>query len=221
MRLLCIVIALFLSSSSFSKQKTRITEEGSSIFYRSWRFPMVTNPSAEDTLKKESPAETIDAGIDTTTSETTPGIADTLFIAEKQDTSKTGTFSHNTDSIIHDETDICILYFIFDQDNMVQEYLAEIDTILLFIRHHADCRFDIVGHTDERGSVAYNQTLSERRAKKVESILIKRGVASERLSTKGKSKLSPAIPHAKTKREHQLNRRVEIIARKRNTVDER
>lgn len=43
----------------------------------------------------------------------------------------------------------------------------------------------IEGHTDNRGPKAYNQDLSERRAKSVAGYLVKKGIAKQRLKSKG------------------------------------
>ena len=45
-------------------------------------------------------------------------------------------------------------------------------------------RIDLTGHTDRLGSDAYNQRLSERRAKTVKNYLVKKGVAVRRLSAR-------------------------------------
>lgn len=69
----------------------------------------------------------------------------------------------------------------------------------------------IVGHTDSSGSENYNYSLSARRAQAVVDVLIKGGVAANKL------KVIPAgehIPKASngTKQGKQLNRRVEVIS---------
>lgn len=67
--------------------------------------------------------------------------------------------------------------------------------------------FEVIGHTDAKGSVEYNQKLSERRANAVIAFLINQGVDRNRLKAvgKGKSDLkNKADPEAAE------NRRVEI-----------
>ncbi len=104
----------------------------------------------------------------------------------------------------------CILYFIFDQDNFISDYQKELEIIMNFIHYHNGAKFKITGHTDTRGTVEYNQRLSERRADKLKRILMERGIESNRLKTVGRSELELAIPDAKSEKEHQLNRRVVI-----------
>jgi outer membrane protein OmpA-like peptidoglycan-associated protein len=67
----------------------------------------------------------------------------------------------------------------------------------------------IAGHTDNIGSAAYNQKLSERRALAVASYLESRKVNPVRLSTVGKGETVPAESNA-TEAGRQANRRVEI-----------
>ena len=67
----------------------------------------------------------------------------------------------------------------------------------------------IVGHTDDVGSNAYNQQLSERRAHSVASYLEQKRVNSMRLAISGKGETQPiASNNSDTGR--QANRRVEI-----------
>ena len=73
----------------------------------------------------------------------------------------------------------------------------------------AKFRFTIAGHTDAVGDAAYNQTLSERRAKAVQDYLVFHyGVDAQRLKAVGYGKtrlLDTANPT------HGVNRRVQIV----------
>jgi len=68
----------------------------------------------------------------------------------------------------------------------------------------------IIGHTDSRGSTAYNQQLSEQRAQAVKWYLSDHGVASQRITTQGRGELQPRADNA-TEAGRQLNRRVEML----------
>lgn len=70
----------------------------------------------------------------------------------------------------------------------------------------------IVGHTDNTGSAAYNQTLSERRAQSVAQVLRSQGVASNRIQTIGRGLTQPVATNA-TPEGRRQNRRVEISIR--------
>ena len=73
----------------------------------------------------------------------------------------------------------------------------------------ANRSFTVVGHTDGKGSAAYNKALSDRRAAAVRAYLIDNGVEASRLRAVGRGKsqlLNKADPAAAE------NRRVEIQA---------
>ena len=54
-----------------------------------------------------------------------------------------------------------------------------------------DVRLKIVGHTSEEGSPAFNQKLSEKRAKAVVDFLVARGISPDRLEYEGKGSSEP------------------------------
>jgi outer membrane protein OmpA-like peptidoglycan-associated protein len=69
----------------------------------------------------------------------------------------------------------------------------------------------IEGHTDSKGSEAYNQKLSERRAQSVIRYLVKSlGVEEDRLLTVGKGEIEP-IADNNTDAGRQKNRRVQVV----------
>jgi len=75
----------------------------------------------------------------------------------------------------------------------------------------------IEGHTDARGGLMYNQTLSENRANSVKRFFIKEGIEESRMKTEGFGKLKP-IATNDTVAGREQNRRVEIIILKEEQV---
>ncbi len=67
----------------------------------------------------------------------------------------------------------------------------------------------VFGHTDDQGSAAYNQNLSERRAVAVRDYLIEAGIPADILDAKGYGEQSPRVPGT-SRDARQKNRRVEI-----------
>jgi len=63
----------------------------------------------------------------------------------------------------------------------------------------------VEGHTDTKGSEAYNQQLSERRAQVVKDALIQMGVAPNRMQAIGYGKSRPVSS------DDAMNRRVSIV----------
>ncbi|MEG6505093.1 OmpA family protein [Nitratidesulfovibrio sp. 1201_IL3209] len=68
---------------------------------------------------------------------------------------------------------------------------------------------EVAGHTCSLGTDEYNQKLSEARAKSVKDFLVKQGVESSRLITKGYGESQPKYDNS-TEETRKLNRRVEL-----------
>jgi outer membrane protein OmpA-like peptidoglycan-associated protein len=81
--------------------------------------------------------------------------------------------------------------------------------ILDLLKRSPILKLEIQGHTDNVGNDAYNQTLSEARAKAVVTWLTQNGVAAVRLTAKGYGKTRPIADNA-TDAGRAKNRRVEI-----------
>ncbi|MBD9527647.1 MULTISPECIES: OmpA family protein [Paracoccus] len=70
----------------------------------------------------------------------------------------------------------------------------------------------VIGHTDSSGSLSYNQTLSEHRARAVAGTLVAGGLAPQRITAVGQGPTRP-IASNDTPEGRAQNRRVEIIVR--------
>ena len=77
------------------------------------------------------------------------------------------------------------------------------------LKANPDLRVRVDGHTDARGTDAYNQQLSERRAAAVRKFFIDEGIDPKRLESKGFGESQPAAPND-TAENMRLNRRVEF-----------
>lgn len=80
------------------------------------------------------------------------------------------------------------------------------------LNSYPNTRVEVIGHTDNTGAAAYNQELSERRARAVAGILSAGGVASNRIVAAGRGLTMPIASNA-TPQGRAQNRRVEIIIR--------
>lgn len=80
-----------------------------------------------------------------------------------------------------------ILYDV-DQYTVSDDQMGKINAIAKVMKDNEDVNFEIIGYCDYSGSDAYNQKLSEKRAENVKKLLVKRGVAEDRLTTNGKGK---------------------------------
>ena len=70
-------------------------------------------------------------------------------------------------------------------------------------------KVEVQGHTDNVGGDAYNQTLSEARAKSVMAWLVAHGISADRMTAKGYGKTRPVADNG-TDEGRAKNRRVEI-----------
>lgn len=109
--------------------------------------------------------------------------------------------------------------FGFDKAALKTEGKAALDDAAAKIKANPEIKAVIVtGHTDRIGSDAYNQKLSERRAKMVADYLVTQGVDSGMIQSSGKGESSPVVECKGNKANKKLisclqpNRRVEIRA---------
>lgn len=116
---------------------------------------------------------------------------------------------------IADVFGINLIYFDLDKWNIRQDAAIDLAKILDVMEQYPSMKIDIRSHTDSRASHAYNERLSDRRAKSTREWLIKKGIAPNRLTAKGYgetelvNKCSDGVPC--TEEEHQLNRRSQFI----------
>jgi outer membrane protein OmpA-like peptidoglycan-associated protein len=91
---------------------------------------------------------------------------------------------------------------------IARQSLDRIATVLT--EQPAEKRIGIEGYTDSRGSDAFNQQLSQKRADAVRSYLVRGGVSAERIQAFGRGESSPIAPND-TAEGRAGNRRVEIV----------
>ncbi len=88
--------------------------------------------------------------------------------------------------------------------------MGVINKIVKVMKKHPNLKFRIEGHTDSDGNNAFNQKLSEERAKAVMDLLISNGIDASRLEFKGYGESKPVDSNA-TPEGKANNRRVEFI----------
>jgi len=104
--------------------------------------------------------------------------------------------------------------FDFDKADIRSDAATALAHLATIIAAYPNGRVELYGHTDSKGDDAYNQRLSERRAKAVASWLVeKHGVDAARLDTRGLGETKPVADNA-TDAGRQRNRRVEAIVHK-------
>jgi OOP family OmpA-OmpF porin len=105
-----------------------------------------------------------------------------------------------------------VLKNIFFQTNsytLEGESKSELDKVVAFMKNNTAVSIELSGHTDDVGSDAANQDLSQKRAKAVYDYLVEAGVEVARLRYKGYGKTKPLVPNTSDENRAQ-NRRIEF-----------
>lgn len=97
-----------------------------------------------------------------------------------------------------------------DQSKLNPDGMRTVQKLATVLQNNMQRTVLVEGHTDNTGSHAHNQDLSERRANAVRSALVLMGVSRDRIETKGYGETFP-IAENNTAQNRQFNRRVEII----------
>ncbi len=100
---------------------------------------------------------------------------------------------------------------IFDvgSSTLKPQFRTTLDGIAQNLGQYPNSLIDVYGHTDSTGSDAFNQTLSESRARTVANYLSMQGVSAARIRSQGLGETMPVADNA-TDEGRRRNRRVEI-----------
>ncbi|MEO0356951.1 MAG: OmpA family protein [Pseudomonadota bacterium] len=102
------------------------------------------------------------------------------------------------------------ILFPVDSATLRPDLTRDLGTVAGNLMAYPNSTVQIVGHTDNTGSAAYNQGLSQRRAEAVSQVLINNGVPAGRLQSIGRGEDAP-VANNLTAEGRAQNRRVEII----------
>jgi OOP family OmpA-OmpF porin len=100
--------------------------------------------------------------------------------------------------------------FATGKGDLSSDALRSVDKLADFLQKYLNRNVLIEGHTDSVGSDEFNLTLSQKRADSVKGTLTSKGIAEERIATKGYGKKYPVASND-TAAGKQQNRRVEVI----------
>lgn len=115
-----------------------------------------------------------------------------------------------------------IIYFDLDKSFIRPDAAFELEKVLDIMTQNPGMHIDVRSHTDCRATMAYNDRLSNSRAKETVAWLVKNGIAKNRLTGKGYGErqlvnecaCEPTNDSPCSDDEHQLNRRSEFIITK-------
>lgn len=88
--------------------------------------------------------------------------------------------------------------------------VKELEMLYQFMKNKPNVSILVEGHTDNKGSDAYNYQLSLKRAESVRQYLVSRGIEASRIKTRGYGRRKPIAPND-SEIGRRLNRRTEIV----------
>jgi outer membrane protein OmpA-like peptidoglycan-associated protein len=100
--------------------------------------------------------------------------------------------------------------FDYDVSDLTPKSQASLAKLANVLKKYPDTNIEILGHTDDRGTDAYNQGLSERRANSAAAYLKNNGIEGARITTKGLGESDPKATN-ETDAGRTENRRVEFV----------
>jgi len=100
--------------------------------------------------------------------------------------------------------------FGFDKALLSYDAKTNLDKLVTVLNEYSDTDIELQGHTDNKGSLTYNQALSEERAGTVSGYLAAKGINSIRMNIKGFGETVPKYDNA-TESGRSQNRRVEFL----------
>ncbi len=101
------------------------------------------------------------------------------------------------------------VFYETDSYALKKESEIELNKVVQFLKMNPGIRIEISGYTDNVGETAYNQVLSENRAKTVANYLIAASVNAQRIVSKGYGTGNPVTSND-TEEGRAQNRRTEL-----------
>ncbi len=102
------------------------------------------------------------------------------------------------------------ILFATDSTSVRPDLQRDLGTVARNLQAYPSSTVQVIGHTDSDGEAAYNQQLSEGRARAVANVLINNGVAGGRIQAFGRGESQPIASNLSAQGKAQ-NRRVEIV----------
>ena len=126
-----------------------------------------------------------------------------------------GSFANGSINVINTGNELIVrmpeaILFAFDSDAVRAVLRSDLQVLATSLNKYPASTVRVVGHTDNVGTAAYNQDLSERRAANVGAILVSSGVTRSRVVTIGQGESQPIASNLNDAGRAQ-NRRVDII----------
>ena len=105
-----------------------------------------------------------------------------------------------------------LLHFLEGKDELTPASRIELEKVFAELKRRPAPDIVVIGHTDTVGTLAFNDKLSLARAERLREMLVKLGIAPERIQATGRGKRELLVPTEDNTAEPR-NRRVEISVR--------
>jgi len=107
------------------------------------------------------------------------------------------------------------IYYDFDRAEIRPDAAEKLNALVKILKDNPNIRIELSSHTDSRGTEAYNQELSQRRAESAVEYIISQGIARDRLVARGYGESRPIAPNENPDGSdnpdgRQMNRRTEF-----------
>lgn len=153
---------------------------------------MLTASCAKKAVKPEAAVSKTDTGAKTTAPATTAPAVDSAALAAREKFVKQD------------------VNFAFDSAVLDATAQAILKDKAAWLKANSDAAVTIEGHCDERGTVAYNIALGERRAEAAKAFLVNLGIPAAKMTTISYGKEKPLDP-GKTEAAYAKNRRAHFV----------
>ena len=101
------------------------------------------------------------------------------------------------------------VFFNYDSYKLNAGASSMLDDVAVLLKSEPNTMWQVQGHTDTRGTEAYNNTLGSKRAEAVKNYLVRKGVDASKLNTISFGESTP-VSNKNDEEAHAVNRRVEF-----------
>lgn len=101
------------------------------------------------------------------------------------------------------------IQFEFASSDLKEDSYEELDRVVRLLKDNPSMHIELSAHTDDQGSDKFNLKLSERRGEAAKKYLVRHGIASQRIVSKGYGKTKPLVANDSDEN-RAINRRVEF-----------